>query len=357
VTGVRRTRLPLILWLRRKLNRALIRTELRIRPDIAFAKPRHAIFEMTSKCQLRCPLCSTGGLSSQVPAVERGVMAFDTFAFGIDRLSPELEEVLLYNWGEPLLNPELFRCIAYASERKVHTTISTNAMAYREDMAEKMVTSGLGRIIVSCDGLSQATYEKYRAGGRFDKVVAVVRHLVAARKWLDSDGPHIQMQFIVFRHNQHEMEEFRRFWMAEGVDSINFIRMSYMSRKGKEEAERLDMVPTDPAWAPHHPYGTLRSCNDPYEHITIDWNGDLYTCCFPSGDRRFKRGNIRDGSIRLLYNSAGWRYSRRLLRKQEVVGRAEKTMCHDCTGVFPAEGEWPSYWHAGGDLATREAER
>lgn len=88
---------------------------------------------------------------------------------------------------------------------------------------------------------------------------------------------------------------------------------------------------------------TLRSCPDLYNHVSIDWNGDWYTCCFPSGERIYRVGNIVSDDFRTIWNGEKYRYCRRLLRTgKSGVGYTE-TMCHDCTGVYP-RSETRHYW-------------
>lgn len=336
-------RLSPVAFILRLMNAALCLVSFRLKLLRLPNKPIHAIFEMTNACNLRCPLCNTGGLQQHFRHIDKGLMRFAVFKAGIDKLSPQIQTVLLYTWGEPLLNKELYRCIEYAYHQGVDTVISSNMMLYDEKLGEKLIHSGLTKMIVSCDGLTQESYERYRRGGDLNTVTENVENLLALRRRHSSVYPKVEMQFIVFQHNEHEMADYRRFWEMKGVDAVNFIRMSYMSQIGKAIAETEGYIPLNPDFQPYHPYGSMKQCSDLYFHVTIDWNGDWYTCCFPPGEDAFRLGNIATDDFWRIWNGERYRYFRRLLRDQRVGDTWYETMCHDCTGVYPNKNA-KSYW-------------
>jgi len=325
------------------LNRIKAIACSRLRTDRAWNKPTNAIFEMSSRCILKCPLCNTGGLSDRFPHVRRGDMSFETFRAGLDKLLPELGQVLLYNWGEPFLNKDLFRCIEYAHRHDVRTQMSSNMMLYTEGNGLKLLDSGLTKLIVSADGLTQESYGRYRKGGDLSKVVAAVENMVRLKRERGTGFPLIEMQFIVFRHNEREMDAYRRSWLTKGVDAVNFIRMSYMSKEGRKVADDMELAPVHPDYQPHHPYGKMNRCSELYYHVSIDYNGDWYTCCFPSGDPAYRVGNIVRDDFWSVWNGTDYRYFRRLLRTRRTVCGHRETMCHDCVGIFP-ENAARRYW-------------
>jgi radical SAM protein with 4Fe4S-binding SPASM domain len=332
---------------RRLANNLAVEFADRRQVTLALCKPQHAIFELTNHCNLRCPLCNTGGLREEFDHIERGMMSYETFVTGLNKLLPQLQEVLLYTWGEPFLNKDVFRCIEYARAQDLLVQISSNMILCDEEKSRRMIEAGLSRLIVSCDGLTQETYEAYRVRGDLARLIRNVDALVALKRRLGVRHPEITLQFIVFSHNEHEIEEFEQFWMARGADRVDFIRMSYMSKQGEDVARKRGMVPRDERYQPFHPYGQLKRCSDPYRHVSIDWNGDWYTCCFTPGERDYKFGNILKDSFWSVWNGPKYRYSRELIRTQQSCSDGPSTMCHDCTGVFPSP-ESKRYWNVAG---------
>lgn len=327
---------------RKYFNKFIVNICALLQTERVWGKPTNAIFEMSSRCNLNCTLCNTGALKNEFPDVVRGNMSIKTFRAGLDKLLPEVSSVLLYNWGEPFYNKDLFKCIEYATENKVETQMSTNMMLYTPKNGLALINAGLTRIVVSCDGLTQQSYEKYRQGGNLEKLVESTKDLIAQKRNTGSSFPRIIMQFIVFKHNENERDAFKAFWKNEGVDEVNFIRMSYVSRQGRDLAQKLDYIPSNPAFQPFHPYGHMKRCRDFYVQATIDWNGDWFTCCFPSGMKEYKLGNLVSDNFLSVWNGERYRYCRRVVKQQKVIGKPFETMCHDCTGVFP-EGS-KKYW-------------
>ena len=89
-------------------------------------------------------------------------------------------------------------------------------------MAEDIIKSGLDVMIVSLDGVTQEVYEKYRVGGRLDRVLDNVKLLVQKKKELGSSTPHMEWQFIVMQQNEHQMEEAQQLAADFGSRRSNF---------------------------------------------------------------------------------------------------------------------------------------
>ena len=79
-----------------------------------------------------------------------------------------------------------------------------------EEKCDELIKSGVGTVIVSIDGVSQNVYEQYRIGGKVEKVFENISYLNEANK---KYGNHVALlpQFIVFEHNYHEVEVFKKF--------------------------------------------------------------------------------------------------------------------------------------------------
>jgi MoaA/NifB/PqqE/SkfB family radical SAM enzyme len=136
----------------------------------------------------------------------------------LDQIADTACYLMLYLQGEPFLNPCIFDMIRQASGKRIFTGISTNGHFLDEHSAEQTIRSCLDRIIISLDGTTNDTYNQYRAGGNFQKVLDGIKNLVEMKKRLRSKTPHIILQFIVFKHNQHQIEEFRALGSKLGVN-------------------------------------------------------------------------------------------------------------------------------------------
>ena len=117
-----------------------------------YSYPPKIFIDTFNKCNLRCELCPTG---KNAEGREKGSMDFSVFKKIMDEIGDYLWILNLYNWGEPLLNKELFRMVRYAKQKKIDVVISTNLNIFNDDICSEMINSGLDQLIVSLDGTSQ----------------------------------------------------------------------------------------------------------------------------------------------------------------------------------------------------------
>jgi len=194
------------------------------------ARPLVLTLEATNVCNLKCPFCFTGvGERTR----ERGMMPMDRYTRLMDELGDYAMLVEFYNWGEPLLNKNIYDMIHMASDRGVSTIISTNfSVPFDEERAEKLIRSGLGMLGAGLDGASQESYEKYRANGDFEKAFGNLRLLAETKRKLGAKTPKIAWSFHAFDHNMHELEKARAMAAEIGVE--------FSASKGWIEGEEWD---------------------------------------------------------------------------------------------------------------------
>ena len=112
--------------------------------------------------------------------------------------------------------------VKYASSKKIYTATSTNAHYLNDENAKRTVESGLDRLIISIDGTTQEIYQQYSVGGNLDKVIEGAKNIVKWKKELKSKTPFIFFQFLVVRHNEHQIEEVKKMAKEIGVDQVRF---------------------------------------------------------------------------------------------------------------------------------------
>ena len=78
----------------------------------------------SNHCNLACPLCPAG--RNELGRVRRH-MTLDEFRGIVDDAQEYLMLLIMWDWGEPFLNPALPDMIAYAAARDIRTVTSTNA--------------------------------------------------------------------------------------------------------------------------------------------------------------------------------------------------------------------------------------
>ena len=173
--------------------------------------------EPTTSCNLRCPQCPSG---LREFTRNTGMLDLPMYKKIIDEVHHDLIWLILYFQGEPFLNKKFLEFVRYAADKNIYTATSSNAHYFTDEMAKATVESGLDRLIVSIDGVTQEAYGKYRIGGNLDKVLEGTKNLVKWKKQLNSPTPHIIWQFIAFKHNEHQIPEVKKMAKEIGVDEL-----------------------------------------------------------------------------------------------------------------------------------------
>jgi radical SAM protein with 4Fe4S-binding SPASM domain len=179
--------------------------------------PKELQIEVTGACNLACKMC----LVRYRPKLGRrsGAMCFHTFKELVDAL-PELEKLTLQGLGEPLLAPDIFEMIEYATGRGIRLGFNTNGTYLTSEVSERLVRAGVGWLHVSVDGATAETYEGIREGSDFALVSEHVRGLVAARRRLGAHRPTLQIVFVAMRRNIRELPDLVRLADEWGVESV-----------------------------------------------------------------------------------------------------------------------------------------
>lgn len=146
-----------------------------------WGKPMSLSVEPTTACNLECPQCPSGLRSFSRPV---GNLRFENFVNYTTSSLKDLSFMTFYFQGEPFINGDLLRMIEFASKAGVYTMSSTNAHFLTPQISAKVVLSGLDRLVISIDGVTQEVYQQYRINGELDKVIQGIRNILNVRKEL-----------------------------------------------------------------------------------------------------------------------------------------------------------------------------
>jgi len=283
--------------------------------------------EPTNLCNLKCPQCPSG---MDLLSRKKGNIGTELYEKIMDELSPYLMHLTLYFQGEPFLNPDLTKLISIAKNKKIITAISTNGHFLTEDNCEKIITAGLDRIIISMDGLDQKTYEKYRVNGDFQKVVDGIKTLVDKRKKLKKSNPFIELQFLVFNHNEHQIIDFRKFAKYYGADSAKIKTAQIYNPDSNSE-----MIPSSDKYSRYKKdnQGKYQIKSSLKNHCFRMWSsavvlhdGRVSPCCFDK-DATFVLGDLNDSTFGKIFKSD--EYNK--FRNSVFSERKNIEMCCNCT--------------------------
>jgi len=295
--------------------------------------------EPASLCNLQCALCPvTDGLDRPT-----GLMEFDLFKKTIDEIGDYALFLILWDWGEPFVNPAVYEMIRYAKKHNIFIISSTNAHMFAEDdNARKLIESGIDSIIISIDGIKQETYEHYRQKGKLETALKGVRNIVAARKAMDSQTPLITFRFIVTKHNENEISELKKLARTLGVDILAIKTLSpfnfYPENIIKKQKNYAELMPQETLYQRYNYAGSAGDrdrirrkprCTRMWDCLTVHWNGAVCLRTYDYKDQ-YICGNVKTDAIKNIWFDSPMRSLRRNFREDSE----QIDLCRNCTNSF-----------------------
>jgi MoaA/NifB/PqqE/SkfB family radical SAM enzyme len=261
-------------------------------------------------------------------------MTLDDFKRIVDEASPTVFYIGLWNYGEPFINQSLCSMITYAKQQRMYVVTSTNGhFLDRGDTIKDLLESGLDRLIISLDGASPETYNLYRRGGDFERVLNGMRRLIQEKHKLGRAVPTVDLQFIVMRHNEHEIPLIRNVARSIGVDTLTIKTVGvstvdqaeeYLPRVERSRYDRELFLATRRLTVKKR----KRGCWTLWNQCVIGWDGVAYPCCYdneilnPLNDL----GNVLSAGLKAVWK--GQRYN--AFRGQVLRDKTQIPMCANC---------------------------
>lgn len=276
----------------------------------AHRSARTIFIEISGRCSARCQFCAQRRMrlagdygSHMAPDVFERVLSHLTEAGIID--PREKQEIFLYSWGEPLLNPGLNRILGILRSRSLRAHISSNLLSLPS------IDSGLlpviSNMIFSLSGLSQETYGRMHGGKietalqNFDEIYRLLR--------VHSPDTKIGVAWHRYKFNEHEFWEAYRYFRRPGilfqptvahlndlVEMIDFLNSRLADHRVEQIRENL-MVE-----AIQEGIDRCRRLTDGFrcplwDSVVVDENCSLLLCCGTTRkDSRYVYGNILEMS-------------------------------------------------------------
>jgi len=183
------------------------------------------------------------------------------------------------NKGDAIFHPEFEKILNYTIDKGVFVSLSTNGSAFSnswwKELPKRMTR---GEVTFALDGLDQETHSMYR-GTDFNKVY---NHMLS----FIEGGGRARWQFIVFKHNEHQVEDVRK--LAKEIGCKVFIKV--LSRTYDDIMQRPTEVPDTKrelnkkiANFPNLQKTLLSQMKCPWVRmgrVYVSSEGNVYPCCY-----------------------------------------------------------------------------
>ncbi|MBN1522597.1 MAG: SPASM domain-containing protein [Candidatus Aureabacteria bacterium] len=227
--------------------------------------------------------------------------------------------------------------IKYVKKKRsdIKIIISTNLNISDTSILSDIMDSGGDEIIISCDGATEETYLKYRAGGDFGMVMQNMQFMADYKRRFQMNTDLI-WKFLVFKHNENELEKAKASADKIGVQfRPGLMRISMQDEIFKPRSESIqkdrDWIPDNPLYSAYDKENnvtkkTFKTCRKPWQEISINWEGKVFPCCAVYEDQ-YNFGNAQEEPVKDIWNNRMFDLARReiLYRKQSV-----STVCGIC---------------------------
>ncbi len=177
------------------------------------------VWNSTRACNLRCKHCYA---SARMNPGEGELTTAEAKRF-IDDLAEYRVPVILFSGGEPLMRPDFFELAAYAREKGIRPTVSTNGTLITREAAWRLKETGVGYVGISIDGLRETNDRMRGFSGAFDAALEGVRNCVAV-------GQRVGLRFTITKYNYREVDDIFDLVEAEKIDRVCFYHLVYSGR-------------------------------------------------------------------------------------------------------------------------------
>ncbi|MBL8751329.1 MAG: radical SAM protein [Planctomycetes bacterium] len=192
------------------LNQHLVLKEILEGRVVVASHPFEIQFSAEHRCNLRCIQCNATierdhGL---VPLMDRKLpqRALERFRKLLPMV-PEWQWLSLTGSGEPLLSPDLPAILALLRDQPCHVVINTNGTLMTRRNAEMLVDNRLTALHFSMDGGTKETFERVRAGAKWERVLEGIRTLNAVKVEKGSSLPKVGFSCNFMRDTVDELPQ------------------------------------------------------------------------------------------------------------------------------------------------------
>jgi len=179
-----------------------------------FAKPCWIFLSLSHKCTYNCQMCGV-------------VKILKGYELRIEDVRRVFDEISGWDWdftvvitgGEPFLRSDIFDIFKYAQKLNLKIEVVNNGSLINQEIAEKIISSGLSNIAVSLDGAREQTHDFIREKGAFEKATEAIKYLVAAKQKLGF-GPQISVWTTIMKENVDELFDIISLVKGLGVECL-----------------------------------------------------------------------------------------------------------------------------------------
>lgn len=233
--------------------------------------------EITNHCNLYCTICPVNTTMRR----GKGFMDPALFRKVVDE-NPDFDFVLTFQWGEPLLHPDVFEMVRYAADRGIRPMLTSNGTRLDPERRARLLDCGLERITFSVDG-DRETHEAIR-GYSWDR---------------------LREDVLLLREERDRAASPLKIDVSMVVDETTEAALDRYTADWKGVADRVQAIPK---FAPRE---RTAPCRELWRGTAVVlWDGRVSVCCADS-EGAAVIGDVRERPLAEIWNGPEMREFRR----------------------------------------------
>lgn len=282
-----------------------------LKSEIPLEAPYSIFIDPSSFCNFSCKFCMNHKISKKYK------MDFNVYKKIIDDLQEfkkPIKVIRLYGFGEPLINNDFPEMVKYAknSSKVLSVDTTTNGSLLNNKLSKKIIESGIDRINISIEGISDEQYVKFTGKTiNFKNLVKNIKYLY------DISGDTIIFAKIAGDYlTKEEKQKFYEIFtpITDGCDVEHNMNCWYdMEFEGNNEVGIYGQ-----------PRENVEVC--PYIFYSFMIQPDGYaSLCFLDWDKRMIIGDLTNQSVKEIWNSD-------ILKKYRInmLNGIKNNICKNC---------------------------
>jgi len=193
-------------------------------PKSAAERKPIVVWNVTRTCNLRCVHCYSDSYAQKYA----GELTTDEAKGVLDNLANFGVPAVLFSGGEPLTRPDLLELMAYATDKGLRVTLSTNGTLIDKETAKQLKKIGLAYVGISLDGIGE-TNDIFRGRkGAFVAAVQGIQHCQAVDQ-------KVGLRLTLTRRNCMDLHDIFDFIQVSGIQRACFYHLVYAGRGNRAD--------------------------------------------------------------------------------------------------------------------------
>ncbi|NVK64086.1 MAG: radical SAM protein [Flavobacteriales bacterium] len=214
------------------MNSYLKKINKKMAPSNYMFGPEWIVLGVNNVCNLHCKMCDVGTANLETNFAQNLVgshplnMPLELFKTVVDQAADFWPNVKLgYAFTEPLVYPDLKESLAYANDKGLFTSITTNALNLKRK-ATDLVEAGLNELYISLDGLEE-THNYIRGNKKsFQKAIEGIQFITSLK-----GAPSVSVFCVITEWNFEELVGFTEFFRELPIKHVGFMHPNFVTEE------------------------------------------------------------------------------------------------------------------------------